>query len=106
MHAVAPALAAEGKLKFDDDNGFHAELKRRVAAYFEESGRSPRDTLRMMVKTACVLGWFVASYVLLVFAAATWWQAALCALSFALAMAGVGFAVQHDANHGAYSQHP
>jgi linoleoyl-CoA desaturase len=38
-----------------------------------------------------------------VFVASSWWVAGLLALSLALAMAGVGFAIQHDANHGAYS---
>src|SRR5690606_38474438 len=44
-----------------------------------------------------------ASYALLVFAATTWWLGALFSVSLALAMAGIGFGVQHDANHGAYS---
>ena len=39
------------------------------------------------------------------FVASTWWQAGLLAVSLGLAMAGMGFAVTHDANHGAYSAH-
>jgi linoleoyl-CoA desaturase len=91
-------------LKFATDKGFHAEVDRRVLAYFESTGRSQKANTAMAVKTGVLLAWFVLSYVLLVFAAQTWWQAGLASLSLAMAMAGVGFSVQHDANHGAYSK--
>jgi len=95
--------AAGGKLTFARDSGFHGAVKRRVHAYFERTGLSQRDSPRMYFKTVVLLFWFGASYALLVFAATTAWQGALLSLSLALAMAGVGFAIQHDANHGAYS---
>jgi linoleoyl-CoA desaturase len=57
----------------------------------------------MYLKSAVLLTWFAGSYALLVFVATTWWQAGLLALSLALAMAGIGFGIQHDANHNAYS---
>ena len=90
--------------KFFSDSGFHQELKRRVAEYFSRTGVSPRDNPRMYLKSATILLWFAASYLLLVFAATTWWQSVLLSLSLALAVAGIGFAIQHDANHGAYSK--
>jgi len=93
------------RLKFARDSGFHREIKRRVGDYFRKSGLSPRDSSRMYRKTAVLLVWFAASYACLVFAATTWWQGALCSVSLALATAGVGFGIQHDANHGAYSSH-
>jgi len=95
-----------GKPRFPSDPGFHALVERRVRAYFAASGLSARGNPRMYVKTAVLLLWLGASYALLVFAATTWWQAAPLAVSLALAMAGVGFSVQHDANHAAYSRHP
>ena len=91
------------KPRFEGDTGFYRELKRRVDEYFEMTGLERRDSPRMYVKTAIVLLWFGASYALLVFGATTWWQAVLLAASLALAIAGVGFCIQHDANHGAYS---
>lgn len=103
--SVASIPDGSGKLTFAADTGFLGEVKRRVFEYFEHSGLSPRDSPRMFVKTAVLLLWFGASYALLVFAAATWWQAALLSCSLALAAAGIGFCVQHDANHGAYSDH-
>ncbi len=105
LHAYAPA-DARGKLSFAADDGFHGELKRRVLAYFARTGLDQRDSTRMLVKTAVLLLWFAASYALLVFAATTWWQGMLLSGSLALAMAGVGFGIQHDANHGAYSDRP
>ncbi len=93
-----------GVVRFAGDAGFHREVKRRVSEYFRETGLSPRDSLRMYLKTATILLWFGASYALLVFLAATWWQAALLSCSLALAMGGIGFSIQHDANHGAYSR--
>jgi linoleoyl-CoA desaturase len=93
------------RLKFASDSGFHREIKRRVGDYFRTTGLSPRDSSRMYRKTAVLLVWFAASYACLVFAATTWWQGALCSVSLALATAGVGFGIQHDANHGAYSSH-
>jgi linoleoyl-CoA desaturase len=98
---VPPVLG--GKVKFAGDSGFHAELKRRVQAYFHQTGLSPHGGRAMYVKTAIILAWFAASYALLVFAATTWWQGGFCALSLVFAIAGTGFSIQHDANHGAYS---
>lgn len=98
------AAAGAGKVTFAADGGFYRDLKRRVDEDLRAAGLSPQDSPRMVLKTAVLLLWLVASYVLLVFAAATVWQGALLAVSLALAMAGVGFGIQHDANHGAYSR--
>jgi linoleoyl-CoA desaturase len=93
----------ERKLTFAADEGFHEAVKQRVSQHFRHTRVTPRDSRRMYRKSAVMLFWFAASYALLVFAAATWWQTALLSLSLALAMAGIGFSIQHDANHGAYS---
>ncbi len=93
-----------GKLTFTADTGFHSEVKRRVSQYFEETGLSQRDSPRMYLKTAILLAWFGASYFLLIFVATAWWQGLLLCSSLAFAMAGIAFAIQHDANHGAQSR--
>jgi linoleoyl-CoA desaturase len=51
------------------------ELRRRVDEYFRATGRRQRDCWQMYVKTAILVAAFAGSYVLLVFAARTWWQA-------------------------------
>jgi len=60
----------------------------------------------MYLKTAILLTWLAASYVLLVFVAETWWQALPLAILLGCAMAATGFNVMHDGGHGAYSNHP
>lgn len=85
--------------------GFQAELKRRVDEYFARSGHNPRGGALLYAKAAFIALWLVGSYLLLVFAAATWWQAALLALSLGLATAATGFNIQHDGNHGSFSDH-
>ena len=92
------------KIKFAKLDGFHAELKARVERYFEFTGRRQRDATQMYVKTALVMLWLAASYLGLVFLAATWWQGLLLAASLGLAMAAVGFNIQHDGGHKAYSR--
>jgi linoleoyl-CoA desaturase len=101
---TAPA-AVRRRPRFAADRGFRAELDRRVADYFARTGRSPQGDWRMYLKTGLMLAWMGGSYALLVFAATTPWQGVLAAASLALAIAGVGFCIQHDANHGAYSRH-
>jgi linoleoyl-CoA desaturase len=97
-------LSQATKAKFLEAGPFHQHLKARVEQYLGASGRSPRDLPAMYVKTAAILAWLVGSYVWLVFGAATVWGAAVGCVSLGLAMAGVGFSIMHDANHGGYSE--
>jgi linoleoyl-CoA desaturase len=92
-------------LTYCASTGFRHDLDQRVGAYFDENSLSRRDSPRMYLKTATLLLWLGASYFGLVFLAHSWWQAAPLAVSLGLAMAGIGFNVQHDGNHGAYSRH-
>jgi linoleoyl-CoA desaturase len=101
--AQAPPPAAL-RPKFPADRGFLAEARRRVAGYFEATGRRPQDHPAMYLKTLVILAWLAGSWALLVFAAQTWWQAVPLAVSLALAMAGLGFSIQHDGGHHAYSR--
>jgi linoleoyl-CoA desaturase len=93
------------RVRFQADSPFFRELKRRAATYLDASGSDRRDVPRMWLKTFVLLSWFTLSWALLVFAAATIWQAVLLAVSLGLAIAGIGMGIQHDANHGAYSRH-
>ena len=103
---VARALEQETpphKPRFQHDRGFYEELKNRVDQHFETTGLRRRDSPRMYLKSAVILLWFGVSYASLVFAARTRWEAAACAASLALAICGIGFNLQHDANHSSYS---
>lgn len=97
--------AVSRKPKFQGNNRFQVELRKRVDEYFQSSGVPQRDNWRMYLKTAILLSCLAASYVLLVFVAQTWWQALPLAVLLGLSAAGIGFNVQHDAGHQAYSNH-
>src|SRR5713101_2729848 len=96
-------MATSSKARYLAHGAFYAELRRRVEIHFATIGCAPNKAPGMYAKTAVMLGWFAASYVLLVFWAATYWQACALAVSLGLATAGIGFNVQHDGVHGGYS---
>lgn len=96
---------APGRLKFGRGNEFHRTLRQQVQQYFEETGRRPRDCPQMYLKSGLIVAGLLTSYGLLVFAAVAWWQALPLAVLLGLAMAAVGFNIQHDGGHGAYSDH-
>jgi linoleoyl-CoA desaturase len=93
-------------LKFGSSSGFQVELRRRIEEFFRCSGRRQRDCWQMYLKTVILLAAFAASYTLLLFVAATWWQALPLAIFLGLATAGIGFNIQHDGKHQAYSNYP
>ena len=88
------------------DDGFHQALRTGVRQLLDSSGRPARGLPSLYVKTAVLFLWLAASYLLLVFAAQTFWQALPLAVSLGLAIAGIGFNVQHDGSHGSYSTRP
>lgn len=106
--ATAAATTATGEVKnvkFGGDMAFHRDLKARVARYFAMTGRSQRDCPQMYLKTAIIMAWAAASYVLLVFFATSWWMAVPLGISLGLAVTAIGFNIQHDGGHRAYSKH-
>ncbi len=60
----------------------------------------------MYFKTLTILLWLVGSYLALLFRAPTVWQIVPLSISLGLAMAALGFNIQHDGNHGGYSAKP
>lgn len=79
-------------------------IRERVQDHFRRSGRRTDGGKRLLVKTVTVFAWLISAYVLLVFCASSWWFASLLAVAVGLAVAGVGFNVQHDAGHDAYAR--
>jgi linoleoyl-CoA desaturase len=101
MSGAPPA----SRVRFPRDDGFHAALKQRVGAYFAATGCRRSGGAAMHAKTGVILAWFAASYgLLLAFGGGSPLLAAALTVSLALAIAGIGFSVMHDANHGAYSR--
>lgn len=102
-----PRSSTDPKLvKFGKTDGFMQTLRERVDAYFVETNQSKRDHPRLYLKTFVILCWLTTSYIGLVFFATTGLQALAAAVSLGFAMAAVGFNIQHDGGHGAYSKYP
>ena len=91
------------KLRFAKNSGFHADLRRRVDELFQETDLQERDCPQMYAKTAILLISFFCLYSVLVFAAQTWWQVLPLCITLGVVTAGIGFGIQHDGAHHAYS---
>lgn len=98
--------APKPKLKFNASDRFIRELRKRVDAYFEQTGKKKRDCPQMYFKTATVLLWFFGAYFLLLFAVHSWYLVVPLAMVAGVAMAAIGFNIQHDGAHKAYSDRP
>jgi linoleoyl-CoA desaturase len=103
---ASAATAHIPKLKFSGKDNFLKELRHRVDAYFHQTGRRKRDCPEMYFKTATILLWFFAAYFLLLFVAASWWTVIPLSVVLGLAIAAIGFNIQHDGGHRAYSDRP
>jgi linoleoyl-CoA desaturase len=97
--------SARRRLRFDGDDEFQREVRRRVTAHLRAAGRRERGGYRMYTKTGIILSIFASLYLLLVLAATTWWQALPLAGALGLSIVAIGFNIMHDASHGAYSEH-
>lgn len=97
---------ARAPIRFPAGEGraFGAELKKEVDAYFERTGESRYANFGMVLKALILFGLTFGAYGLLF----TGWFSPLGMLGLCVAMgfgvAGIGFAVAHDALHGAYSR--
>ncbi len=98
--------AVDRRPKFGGDTQFQSEVRRRVHEFLSSNGRRERDCASMYGKTAFLLGAHLGIWSLLVFWASVWWQALPLAILLGLATAAIGFNVQHDGGHNAYSDRP
>lgn len=94
---------AKGSVSFSGTGDFSRDVRALGAEYMSDSGNARRARLQIYIKSAIMVLWAATSWALLVFVASSFWVAALLCLSLGLALAGVGFNVTHDANHGSYS---
>ncbi len=95
------------RVKFNNSQytDFVAELKKDVNNYFENNSISTYANSSMVFKTVCMLSLYAGPYFLIMTNRLTEWQMFVCCIIIGIGTAGIGFAVQHDANHGAYSKH-
>jgi len=100
---MAERSQPNARLKFNGSDRFIRELRQRVDAYFERTGRRRRDCPQMYFKTATILAWFAAAYLLLLLVVTSWWLILPLAVILGVAIAAIGFNIQHDGAHRAYS---
>jgi linoleoyl-CoA desaturase len=97
--AGATAIVGATRAPAPDPHRFAPRLRDAVDRRL--SGAVLQRAHQRLQRKAVVIGvWYLASYGLLL-AAGSWWLGIVACLSLALAMAGVGFNIQHDANHNA-----
>lgn len=88
-----------------DPHPFAADVKRRVAEYFESRKLSPHANAAMVVKTAIILLITFGSYGLILSGWVPPWGMLGLAVLMGVGVAGIGFCIAHDSLHGAYSGH-
>ncbi len=89
-----------------DAEAFVRDVKREVADYFASRGLSTKATPGMVVKTVLLVAVTFGSYAALLVLDPPFWGALALMVLTGLGFAGIGFAVTHDALHGAYSDRP
>ncbi|MGE0442841.1 MAG: fatty acid desaturase [Gemmatimonadales bacterium] len=85
---------------------FVRDVKREVDAYFKERGLSPKATPGMVLKTLILVSITFGSYVAMLLLDPPFWPFLGLMVVAGIGFAGIGFAVTHDALHGAYSENP
>jgi linoleoyl-CoA desaturase len=91
-------------LSFPPDDGFQRALHQRVMAYVATLPERRTDGGWTLIgKTTLLLAATALCYGLLVFIANAWWQALPLAVLLGLLAALIGFNIQHDGGHRAFS---
>ena len=88
-----------------DTTGFAKTLRQRVDAHFKENGIHKKATTGMKLKTVVLLSAYFAPLALITLGATGGgWAFWVAEVLMGLGLAGIGMAVMHDGNHGAYSE--
>ena len=88
-------------IKLRGGSAFHRDLRKRIDAHFD--GRSRAGGAAMIRKTATLFLMWAVIYAAFLAFGGNLLVAVLLGIPFGLVLAGFGFSVQHDGNHGAYS---
>ena len=88
-----------------DTTGFAKALRQRVDAHFKENGIHKKANRQMVVKSFILVGIYLGALALIsTGATGAGWMFWATQITMGLALAGIGMAVMHDGNHGAYSE--
>jgi len=88
-----------------EDAEFVKVLRKRVNRYFKDNKITKYANFSMKVKTLAMLAiYFLPLLLMLTGVFQSTWLVLLMWAIMGLGMAGIGFSVMHDANHGTYSK--
>ena len=96
-------------IRFGQSNRqFFSTLRMRVDEYFKTNKISKNANGKMVVKTIVMLSLYVIPFLSMIFNVYTFnaWMILGLYVIMGIGMAGVGFSIMHDANHGSYSRNP
>ncbi len=95
------------KVTFDNrDNQFYQSLKQSVDAYFKTNQLKKTGDWRLFSKTIILILSACTAYGALMLLDLQWYIALPICAVLGFNLASIGFAIMHDANHGAYSTKP
>ena len=88
-----------------DTTGFAKTLRQRVDAYFKDNGLHKKANGAMVFKTFLLISLYLGPIALISSGVTEGgWMFWAAEVIMGLALAGIGMAVMHDGNHGAYSE--
>ncbi len=90
----------------NDEANFFVCLKKRVDQYFRERNLSKQGNAQMHYKSLAMLGLYFVPFLLIISGYFPGWAMLGLVVLMAVGKAGIGMAIMHDANHGAYSSLP
>jgi linoleoyl-CoA desaturase len=98
-------LKPKGRVKFTnkDKSRFYNTLRANIDAYFVSNNLSKHANSGMVFKTIILLSAYIVPYFLILGLHLSLLPLLLSFAVMGFAMAGIGMAIMHDANHGAYS---
>ncbi len=85
---------------------FHAELKKRINEYFQQTGKKMTGNYKLWLKAISLLCIFLAIYIHLVFFSPVAWLAIAECVMLGGVVSAIGFNVMHDGSHGSFSENP
>ncbi len=84
---------------------FHGELKRKIALYFNQKGRTTTGNFKLYFKAILLVSGLIALYTHLVFFTPPTALAIIECIILGCVIAAVGFNVMHDGAHGSFSRY-
>jgi len=88
------------------ESPFAVEVKRDVGRYFQERGLSDKGNLAMWVRGLIMLALIFVPWGLVLAGVLTGWAAFAACIVMGVGVAGVGFCIGHDGQHGSFSERP